>query len=154
MKVLLNCSDTSLKVCFNSPYFQITRHSFELFHSSALSELLHHYAQWTEVIADNCWDHLHENIVQHDIAKHFKILYNDDNWNILSIFLYIYFFTSLIFIILSKRHTLKVSVLTEENFWRIIIIPRGCRVAQRSHVLLDSLIHWVILWAIFLIYNK
>lgn len=89
MKVLLNCSDTSLKVCFKSPYFLITRHSFQLFHSSELSALLHHYAHWTHVIVDNCWDHLHENTAQHKITKlqkHFKILYKNDNLNILSIY--------------------------------------------------------------------
>lgn len=123
-----------------------------MFHSSASLALLHHYAHWTHVIADNCWGHLHENIVPHDIAK--TLLYNDDNWNILSIFLHIYFFTHLIFIILSKRHTVKVGVLTEVNIWRIIIISGKCRVAQRSHVLLDCLIHWVILRAKVLIYNE
>lgn len=126
-----------------------TRHSFQLFHSSAL---LHHYAHWTHVIADNCRDHLHENILQHNITKTPQNSLNDDNWNIISILIFVYLFLSLIFIILSKKHTVKVSVLTEVNIRRIIIISGKCRVAQRSQVLLDCLIHWVILRAIVLIY--
>lgn len=51
-------------------------------------------------------------------------------------------------------HTVKVSVLTEINIRRVIIISGKCRVAQGSQVLLDSLIHWVILRAKDLIYNE
>lgn len=51
-------------------------------------------------------------------------------------------------------HTVKVSVLTEVNFRRDIIISGKCRVAQGSQVLLDCLIHWVILRAEVLIYNE
>lgn len=36
MKLLLNCSSTSLKVCFNSSYFQITCYLFQLFHLLSL----------------------------------------------------------------------------------------------------------------------
>lgn len=50
---------------------------------------MHHYAHWTHVIADNCWDHLHENIVQHGLAKSLQNSLHDDNWNILSIFIFI-----------------------------------------------------------------
>lgn len=51
-------------------------------------------------------------------------------------------------------HTVKVSVLTEINIRRVIIISGKSRVAQGSQVLLDSLIHWVILRAKDLIYNE
>lgn len=70
------------------------------------------------------------------------------------LYIYLFFCISLIFIILSKRHTVKVSVLTEINIRRVIIISGKCRVAQGSKVLLDSLIHWVILRAKDLNYNE
>lgn len=44
---------------------------------------------------------------------------------------------------------MKVSVLTEVNIRRIIMIMGGCRIAQSSRVLLDCLIHRVILRAKF-----
>lgn len=94
---------------------------------------------------------------EHITAYYHKTLQNslnDDNWNIISIFIFVYLFLSLIFIILSKKHTVKVSVLTGVNIRRIIIISGKCRVAQRSQILLDCLIHWVILRAIVLIYNE
>lgn len=53
-----------------------------------------------------------------------------------------------------KMHTVKVSVLTEVNIRRVIIISGKCRVAQGRQVLLDSLIHLVILRAKDLIYNE